>query len=115
MEWPIASGVHGDLGRTTDVERDDRVPHGEFDGDVAGHHGDGAHVDVRIAHRQQQRDGVVGRGVGVDDHTATIRTATFHPASLPTIRPENGADVALARHLLQISGWESAVVSRGVR
>ena len=32
MERPIASGVHRDLGRTTDVERDDRVPHGEFDG-----------------------------------------------------------------------------------
>ena len=86
-------------------------------GHVAGHDGDGPDVDVWIAHGEQQRDGVVGGRVGVDDHTATIWAATIHPASLPTNQPESRTDVALERDICSKFRLVGGVMvfSRGVR
>jgi hypothetical protein len=43
------------------------VPRGLVDGDVACDGSDGADVDVRMAESHDERDGVVGGGIGVDE------------------------------------------------
>ncbi len=71
---PACSGM---LGAAGEVERDDRIAHGQIERHVARDHGHRTHVHRGLPYREDQCDGIVGCGVGVD-HDAASR----HPRSL---------------------------------
>ncbi len=72
--------------RLTDVDRHveapaqlacvERVLDAELERHVAGHDADADHVDARVGQRDDERDGVVGAGVGVDEERAGSRRHT---------------------------------------
>ena len=88
-ERPITTCVQRDVGAAGEIERDDRVANREVERHVAGHHGDGAHVDRRVTHGEHQGDRVVGCGVGVDHDAASVhlRSLPASPSPRPSPRP----------------------------
>ena len=69
QEGRRASGVHRHSA-AGEVARVERVLHRLVERHVAGDDGQREHLDVRVPQRHQQRDRVVGRGVGVDEEEA---------------------------------------------
>ena len=65
----------------------------------------------RIAHREHERDRVVGRGVGVDDDAATGHGAKSAPAISRRMPPATDS-VALGAGIATTSGRETVVQSR---
>jgi hypothetical protein len=67
QQRPVGAGVHRSR-RPAEVARVDGVLHAHLQRHVARHDGDREDVDVVGHEGEDQRDGVVGGGVRVDDH-----------------------------------------------
>ena len=73
---------------------------GQVERHVAGHDGDGAHVDRRFTHGEHERDRVVGRGVGVDhDAAAGHRRSLAANSGWRRSRRDGSEQRVLAEHL----------------
>ncbi|MNN03244.1 hypothetical protein D3C81_1159260 [compost metagenome] len=67
-QWPPCTGVHRDVFAASPFAGQAGVARRFIEAHVAGHGGDGADVQLLgRGHGQEQRDHVVGTGVGVDD------------------------------------------------
>ena len=81
FERELQRGVLADVDRSsgpTQLDRVQRVLHGSREGHVAGDDADADDLDVGVAERHHQRDGVVTGGVGVDEewprHRRSVRS-----------------------------------------
>ena len=66
-QWPIGAGADGDVAPARQLADHARVAAGQLQRNIAGDGRDAEHLDLGACEGQQDGDGVVLAGIGVDD------------------------------------------------